>query len=123
MKDLKLSVSIILQGRIPLTQVEAEQFEEEKEGSGFNTSVIKINTGRNKFKTYIIKTCKKRTVTQTINMYEEAFEYMTGTDSCPEGINMGLWKRMRKKQRLEAHLERLCESLGGISYTYKVFDN
>lgn len=33
------------------------------------------------------------------------------------------WKRLTKKQRLEAHLKRIVEELGGVSFTYAVLDN
>lgn len=120
-----MSVNIVLPGRTRFTQAEAKQLEKENEGSGYDITVVKADIPKKQFikkKTYIIKTPKYRTVTQTINMYEDSFDYMTGVDSCPEGTNLGLWKRMRKKQRLETHLQRLCDSLGGLSYTYKVFD-
>ena len=53
-------------------------------------------------------------------MYKEAYYYMTGNE-VPEFSNAKEWKRLSKKQKLEAHLQRICENMNGISYTYTVF--
>lgn len=59
---------------------------------------------------------------QVIRMTDEAYEYMTSS-VCPEWFtpSMHKWKRMSELQRLEEHLDRICESLGGIRYTYDIY--
>ena len=40
----------------------------------------------------------------------------------PYFTNEHKWKSLSKKNRLEAHFQRICESLGGISYSYEILD-
>jgi hypothetical protein len=42
---------------------------------------------------------------------------------CPYFSKPKDWARMSKIKRLEAHLEETCKALGGISYTYQVFED
>ena len=60
---------------------------------------------------------------QSLNISKEAYEYMIDKDSCPSWSKPGKWAAMSKKERLEAHLQRTVESLGGTSYTYQVFED
>ena len=57
-----------------------------------------------------------------INLCKEAFEYMTSSEA-PEWIKKGEWDRMSKKQRLDAHMSRLCEANNGISYSYIILED
>lgn len=123
MSEIKVSVSITLQGSVMLTQAEAEQLEKNKVGTGYDLTRVKVKDKKGKVDTLKVKTRKSRTVIQTINMYKEAYEYMTSKDSCPPGIKKFIWDKMNSKERLEAHLGLVCKHLKGISYTYKVFDD
>lgn len=58
---------------------------------------------------------------QHLNISAEAYNYFISTE-CPEWVKPSFWKIMSKKQRLEAHLNRICQSLGGKSFTYEVLD-
>ena len=58
-----------------------------------------------------------------MNMNKEAYEYMIDKNSCPSWSKPGKWAAMSEKERLEAHLQRTVEHLGGISYTYQVFED
>lgn len=60
---------------------------------------------------------------QHINMTEEAYKYMTSNAECPCWLKPKAWNSMSKKERLEAHLQRITEGLGGTSYTYQIFEN
>ena len=68
-------------------------------------------------------TRKCKSATQSLNISKEAYEYMIDKDSCPSWSKPGKWTAMSKKERLEAHLQRTVEYLGGISYTYQVFED
>ena len=68
-------------------------------------------------------TRKCEPATQSLNMSKEAYEYMIGKDSCPSWFKPSKWAAMSKKERLETHLQRITESLGGTSYTYQVFED
>ena len=52
----------------------------------------------------------------------DAYEYMIGKEA-PYFVKPRDWERLTKKQRLEAHLKRIVEELGGVSFTYAVLDN
>lgn len=71
--------------------------------------------------TFHTRKCKP--ATQFLNMSKEAYEYMIDKDSCPSWSKPGKWTAMSKKERLETHLQRTVEYLGGISYTYQVFED
>lgn len=123
MSEIKVSVSITLQGGVMLTQAEAEQLEKNKVGTGYDLTRVKVKNKKGNAEVLNVRTRKSRTVTQTISMYKEAYEYMTSKDSCPAGIKQYVWAKMKPVQRLEVHLDLACKHLGGISYTYKVFDD
>lgn len=59
---------------------------------------------------------------QHINMNVEAYEYMTSNE-CPSWAKPKVWAAMSKTQRLEAHLQRTCEHVGGKSFTYEVLED
>lgn len=123
MSEIKVSVSITLQGGVMLTQAEAEQLEKNKVGTGYDLTRVKVKNKKGNAEVLNVRTRKSRTVTQTISMYKEAYEYMTSKDSCPISIKQYVWAKMKPVQRLEVHLDLVCKHLGGISYTYKVFDD
>lgn len=56
---------------------------------------------------------------QHINMSVEAYEYMISGE-CPSWFKPNIWATMTTTQRLEAHLQRTCEHVGGKSFTYEV---
>lgn len=55
---------------------------------------------------------------QNIKLTQDAYDYMTSLEQ-PYWFK-GPWKLMTKKQRLEVHLQRMCEDRGGKSYTYSI---
>lgn len=71
--------------------------------------------------TFHTRKCKP--AAQSLNMSKEAYEYMINEDSCPSWSKPGKWAAMSEKERLEAHLQRTVEYLGGISYTYQVLED
>lgn len=123
MSEIKVSVSITLQGGVMLTQAEAEQLEKNKVGTGYDLTRVKVKNKKGNADVLNVRTRKSRTVTQTISMYKEAYEYMTSKDSCPTSIKQYVWAKMKPVERLKVHLDLVCKHLRGISYTYKVFDD
>ena len=77
------------------------------------------------FKTQVITfhTRKCKPAAQSLNISKEAYEYMIDKDSCPSWSKPSKWAAMSEKERLEAHLQRTVEYLGGTSYTYQVFED
>lgn len=60
---------------------------------------------------------------QTIKMTQEAYDCFTSS-ACPEWYyKKGEWKNMKPDKRLELHLKRICESLGGTEFTYSILED
>lgn len=87
----------------------------------YSMRVTNINGTNPEIITFHTRKCKP--ATQSLNMSKEAYEYMIDKDSCPSWSKPGKWTAMSEKERLEAHLQRTVEYLGGISYTYQVFED
>lgn len=68
-------------------------------------------------------TRKTKPTKQSINICKETYDYMIGKDSCPSWFKPVKWAVMSKKERLEAHLQRIAEHLGGTIISYKVFED
>ena len=124
MNEIKVSVSIVLQGSILFTQEEAETLEKEQPGSGFDnqTQVVKNLNGKGG-KVVHYKTRKCRPACQSVKLCKEAYLYMIDKNSCPEWEKTKKWATMSKKERLESHLKRLTEHFGGTSFSYKIFED
>lgn len=125
MNEIKVSLSIILQGGSMYSQEQAKALEKEKVGTGydtFNMRVESLKDGKKDAETITVKTRKCKPAGQSLNLSMDAYDYMTGKEA-PYFVKAKDWERLTKKQRLEAHLKRICEELGGVSFTYAVLDN
>lgn len=125
MNDVKVSLSIILQGGVMYSQEPAKALEKEKVGTGydtFNMRVEGLKDGKKDAETITVKTRKYKPAGQSLNLSMDAYDYMTGKEA-PYFVKAKDWERLTKKQRLEAHLKRIVEELGGVSFTYAVLDN
>lgn len=127
MNEIKLNLNIVLRGRTLLNAKECAENPKES----FEKQVIRVESAKpDKKKKKLIKTVeyldihvrKCRTASQSINMTKEAYDYMVSKE-CPYFAKPKDWARMSKVKRLEAHLEETCKALGGISYTYQVFED
>lgn len=128
MNDVKLNLNIILPGSIMLSEKECSKNPKES----YTKEVIRVEsytkdpkkkhkmTKQVEYLDIYVRGC--RTASQSINMTKEAYDYMTGKE-CPAFAKPKDWTRMSKIKRLEAHLEETCKTLGGISYTYQVFED
>ena len=70
-----------------------------------------------------VKTRKGVPASQSLNISKDGYDAMTDKETVPYWSKEGAWKGMNAKMRLEAHLRRICEGLGGTSYTYQVFED
>lgn len=68
-------------------------------------------------------TRKTKPAKQSLSINKEAYEHMIDRDSCPSWSKPNKWIAMSKKERLESHLQRIAEHLGGVSYAYQVFED
>lgn len=125
MNEIKVSLSIVLQGSIMYSQEQAKALEKEKVGTGydtFNMRVESLKDGKKDAETITVKTRKCKPAGQSLNLSMDAYDYMTGKEA-PYFMKARDWEKLTKKQRLEAHLKRIVEELGGVSFTYAVLDN
>lgn len=124
--EIKVSLSVTLQGSVMLSQEQAKALEKEKAGTGYDAFSMRVEgkngDGKKDAKTITVKTRKCKSAGQSLNLSMDAYDYMTGKEA-PYFVKAGDWERLTKKQRLEAHLKRIVEGLGGVSYTYTVHDN
>ena len=123
--EIKVSLSVTLQGSVILSQEQAKALEKEKVGTGydtFNMRVESLKDGKEDAETITVKTRKCKPAGQSLNLSMDAYDYMTGKEA-PYFVKARDWEKLTKKQRLEAHLKRIVEELGGVSFTYAVLDN
>lgn len=125
MNEIKVSLPITLQGGVMYSREQAKALEKEKVGTGydtFNMRVESLKDGKKDAETITVKTRKCKPAGQSLNLSMDAYDYMTGKEA-PYFVKARDWKKLTKKQRLEAHLKRIVEELGGVSFTYAVLDN
>lgn len=123
--EIKVSLSIILQGGVMYSQEQAKALEKEKVGTGYDSFSMRVEglkNGKKDAETITVKTRKCKSAGQSLNLSMDAYEYMIGKEA-PYFVKPRDWERLTKKQRLEAHLKRIVEELGGVSFTYTILDN
>ena len=140
MSEIKLSLSIELRGSTMFSKEECLKTTQEPITikNGRKRTVTKVVEDWDKMEKHTMRvtdtdgtnpeiitshTRKCKPATQSLNMSKEAYEYMIDKDSCPSWSKLGKWAAMSEKERLEAHLQRTVEHLGGTSYTYQVFED
>lgn len=120
--EIKISVNVVLQGRTMLSEEMAESLEKQN-SAGYDKFSMKVSNPDGKGSEVIhVKTRKSVTVNQSLNISTEGYNAMIDSSNPPYWIKPKTWSGLSIKLRLEAHLQRICESLGGISYTYQVFE-
>lgn len=61
---------------------------------------------------------------QVINLSEESYKYFTSTEVPYDYYSKShTWENLSKKQRLEWHLNTICEDMGGKMDSYVVFND
>lgn len=140
MSEIKLSLSIGLQGSTMFSKGECLKTTQETitTKNGRKRTVTKVVEYWGKMEKHTMRvtdtngtnpeiitfhTRKFKPATQSLNMSKEAYKYMIDKNSCPSWSKPGKWAAMSEKERLEAHLQRTVEHLGGISYTWQVFED
>ena len=140
MSEIKLSLSIELQGSTMFSKEECLKTTQKviTTKNSRKRTVIKVVEDWDKMNKHTIRvtdkdgtnpeiitfhTRKCKPATQSLNMSKEAYEYMIDKDSCPSWSKPSKWAAMSEKKRLEAHLQRTVEHLGGTLYTYQVLED
>ena len=140
MSEIKLSLSIELRGRTMFSKEECLKTTQKTitTKNGRKRTVTKVVEDWDKMERHTMRiedvkgsnseiitfhTRKCKPATQSLNVSREAYKHMIDKDSCPSWSKPSRWATMSKKERLEAHLQRTVEHLGGVSYTYRVFED
>lgn len=143
--DIKVSLTVILEGAVMYSKKECSkvikrevvkknyrtgkvykkivsEYSEDTDMMNKNTLTITDRKGKNP-ETITFYTRKSKPATQCINICPEAYNYMTSNE-CPEWCRdkKRVWSKLTARQRLEQHLEKIAEQLGGKVLNYKIFD-
>lgn len=121
--EVKVSVTITLQGGVMLTHEEAKA--REKQGlASYDNFSMEVSDAKGENKEVIhFQTRKSVPAIQVLNITNEGYNTMIDELIIPYWAKAGYWTSINSKMRLEAHLQKICESLGGMSYTYTVFED
>lgn len=122
----KVSLTIALPGRTMFSKQEC--LKNPNPTTCYDSHKLTVEDKKHEKSTIIFRTRKSRPAYQTINLSEEAYKYMTEKSAnaqedkknTPEWSIPSQWCPLSPKQRLEAHLNRICQSLGGELFTYSV---
>ena len=116
---VKVNLSIKLPGSVMLSQQAAENTP-----NSFNEFKIEVSGPKGEDREVLtVQTRKCAPASQSLNISKDAYDAMIDKELCPCWSKAGTWAGMNAKMRLEAHLQKICESLGGTSYTYQVFED
>ena len=143
MSEIKVSLTIALQGSVMFSKGEClkttqKVIERKTKGGKVYKKTINVQVenldmmdkhtmqvadenGKNP-KAITYYTRKTKSATQSMNLCREAYEYMISKE-CPTWSKVKVWNQMKTKQRLEAHLQKIAEHLGGQIVSYKVFED
>lgn len=146
MTEIKVNLSVVLQGRTMFSKEECLKTTQKviektskKTGKTYKKKVDVLVDDLDKMDSHTLKvvdyvdkkpvsevitfhTRKTKPATQSLNICKDAYNYMISGE-CPYWSKPKVWNAMNKKERLESHLQRITEGLGGVSYTYQVFED
>lgn len=146
MSEIKLSLSIELRGSTMFSKEECLKTTQKviektskKTGKTYKKKVNVLVDDLDKMDSHTLKvvdyvdkkpvseyihfhTRKSKPATQSLNICKEGYNCMISGE-CPYWSKPKVWNNLNKKERLEAHLQRIAEGLGGTSYTYQIFED
>lgn len=120
---IKISLTIQLEGSTLVRQSNSEMIKYSI-AEGTTSKQKKNKDGHKVVKSgeHIHYPLKSKPALLKINMGKEAFDYMTSKE-CPPFSKPKVWFKMTEKERLEAHLKRVCAHHRGKSFTYIVLED
>lgn len=137
MYEVKVSLSVTLPGSVMYSKQEClkqlkstfvnkagkkiTKYKSVQDFDKFDKSTIEVKDYDNSKELLTVYTRKSRNATQIINLSKEAYEYMI-SNNFPTWSKSNVWRSMKAKARLEAHLNRIAEELGGTILSYQVFE-
>lgn len=141
--EIKVSLTIELQGSTMLSKEECLKTtqkvikkKDRKTGKVYGKSVMAVVEDWDKMNRHTMKvvdkgtfseivfyTRKSKPARQHVNICKSAYIHMTEGNNCPEWCRTSIWGQMSKIQRLEAHMDRIAQDMGGKVLSYKVFED
>lgn len=141
--EIKVSLTIELQGSTMLSKEECLKTtqkvikkKDRKTGKVYGKSVMAVVEDWDKMNRHTMKvvdkgtfseivfyTRKSKPARQHINICKSAYIHMTDGNSCPEWSKKSAWIQMSKMQRLEAHMDRIAQDMGGKVLSYDILDD
>ena len=117
MNEIKVSLTVALQGRVPMSGEESPVNSKEE-------SVSVYNEISKRFEKIKIRVKKCKPAQQVLNISDEAYKEMI-SNSVPYGFNGTSfeWKKYKKNEKLIWHLQEIAESLGGEILSYHVYND
>lgn len=119
MDNVKVNLSIVLPGSVMKSEQECSKNPKES----YEKNVISLRGAKQEKETFVYHTRKCVNAKQSINLSEEAYKDMISKEIIPSWEKPKDWIKMSKNARLISHLDKICKSLGGISFSYKIFEN
>lgn len=124
MSDVKVNLTAALQGRTMVSQETADALEKLSPAGGYDRTSIEVSGPDHKDREVIvIRTRKSIPATQTINLSEEAYNYMISSEGCPFFLKQRHWNALKTKERLAIHTERIAQQLGGKVLSCQVLED
>lgn len=119
MSEIKVNLSIILKGRVMLSEQDA------KTQNAYDNFNVEVSDAKGKNKEVVTVSVRQmQNIKQSINLTKDAYLWMIDDRSNVDvKVRGSQWKAMNAKMRLEAHLRRITEHLGGQGFAYNVLED
>lgn len=114
MIDNKVNLTIILQGRVMMSEQECSK------NSKYKEIAVSLPKG-GVLHVPDIRTCDE--VKQVLHMSREAYNYLTSVDSLPVHFSKSKWSDMHPNERLNCHAQLICRDMGGLAYKFEILDD
>lgn len=123
MSEIKVSLSLELQGSTMLSEQECSRNSKKKKDcyDYFRMEVADAN-GKNK-EVINVAVRKSKTVKQNIKLSKEAYDYMTDKAICPNPKLKKEWEKFTVNQGLQYHCGQIAEALGATGFSFEVLDD
>ncbi len=117
MNDIKLSLTVALQGRVPVSGEESPVNSREEVVEVYNPTSRRLEKVK-------IRVRKCKPAQQVINMSSDTYRaFISNTKPFDFKDGPIAWKNMKKNDKLVWHLQQVAESLNGTIVSYHVFDD
>ena len=122
--SIKILMTINLESSVLVRQDQKEYIKYSITKQDLTTKKLPLNVGNKIVKSgqiphypLVAKSC-----TQHIKISKEAYNHFI-SDFCPEKSLIKVWKKISKNQRLDWHLNKMCEFFRGNSYNYEILED